>query len=73
MIMEGIPWIIKEDLYALERCVHGKLPSDYKFETAEFGIQIHGLPVENLSAMFIFEYVSQIGKTRPIPVYEATT
>ncbi|RZC65115.1 hypothetical protein C5167_008800 [Papaver somniferum] len=73
MIMDGIPWIIKEDRYDLERCTLGKLPCDYKFDSVEFGLQIHRLPVENLSAMFVHEFVSQIGETRPVPVYEETT
>lgn len=66
MIFEGIPWIIKADLYALEKCVPNKLHEEYNFETVELGIQIHGLPVENLCSLYVYDLVSQIGDTCPV-------
>ncbi|XP_026445021.1 uncharacterized protein LOC113345458 [Papaver somniferum] len=69
--MESSPWVSRDDLLALERCVPNKLPHEYTFDKMEFWAQLHGLPVNYLDIKFIQILVAYAGSHITISIQES--
>ncbi|OVA15289.1 protein of unknown function DUF4283 [Macleaya cordata] len=66
VVFDGSPWSFNDDPLVIECCDPDRLPYKYLFDSVEFWIQLHGLPVHYLTPRSIAPIASHIGVVIPI-------